>query len=155
MLFRSYWSDRVARRETRNRMLLQSLSYLAAAPFLLLFLTAPGFVAASVSVVLFSLLRGTGQANENPVLCDVVPPKLRSTAIGFMNLGACFAGGIGVVLAGMWKRDFSLAGVFAGISVLFVVAGALLLACYRFFLARDVRRQEEAAGGLPTSSISR
>ena len=140
-----YWSDRLAVRETRNRMLLQSLSYLCAAPFLLLFLIQPGFAVASLSVFLFSMLRGTGQANENPVLCDVVEPRLRSTAIGFMNLGACFAGGIGVLLAGALKRDFGLSGVFAGISILFVIAGLLLLAGYHFFLARDVRRQEEAA----------
>lgn len=143
-----YWSDRLAMRETRNRMLLQSLSYLCAAPFLLLFLTTPGFVTASLSVFVFSVLRGVGQSNENPVLCDVVEPRLRSTAIGFMNLGACFAGGIGVLLAGALKRDFGLAGVFAGISILFVVAGLLLLAGYRYFLARDIRKQEQAAGKL-------
>lgn len=138
-------SDRVARRATRNRMLLQSLSYLGAAPFLLLFLTRPGFALASIAVFAFSLLRGLGQSNENPVLCDVVPPRLRSTAIGFMNTGACFAGGLGVLLTGMLKRDFGLAGVFSAISVLFVLAGGLLLAAFFLFLARDVRRQEEAA----------
>jgi sugar phosphate permease len=97
------------------------------------------------------VLRGVGQSNENPVLCDVVEPRLRSTAIGFMNLAACFAGGLGVLVAGALKRDFGLAGVFAGISILFVVAGALLLAGYRYFLTRDVLREEEAAGKLTPS----
>jgi len=73
-----------------------------------------------------------------------VTPRLRSTAIGFMNTGASMAGGIGVMLTGLLKRDFGLAGVFAGIGALFVVAAGLLLVSYFFFLGRDLERQRES-----------
>lgn len=136
-------SDKLALRATRNRMLYQSLTYFAAAPFLLLFLGRPGFWAVAAAVACFSLLRGMGQANENPTLCDVVPPRLRSTAIGFMNLGATLAGGIGVLLAGVLKRTLGLNGVFAAISMAFVAAGALLLVGYLVFMPRDIARAQE------------
>ena len=106
--------------------------------FLLLFLLRPGFATVIVSVSFFSLLRGMGQANENPALCDVVPPQFRSTAIGIMNTGATAAGGVGVLLTGVLKRDVGLNAVFAGISLLFVIAGAALLVAARAWVARDI-----------------
>lgn len=139
-------SDRLAKRRTRYRVLLQSFSYLAAAPFLLVFLGRPGLKRASAGIFCFSFFRGVGQSNENPVLCDVVPPRLRSTAIGFMNTGACIAGGAGVMVTGLLKASLGLAGVFAAVGGLFVLAAGLLLIGYLFFLERDIRRQLLAAG---------
>lgn len=138
------FSDWLARRSARYRVLFQSLCYIVAAPFLLAFLGRPGFLLASTGIFAFSFFRGLGQSNENPVLCDVVAPRLRSTAVGFMNTGASMAGGIGVMLTGLLKRDFGLAGVFAGIGALFVVAAGLLLISYFFFLRRDLQRQLES-----------
>ncbi|MEY2879637.1 MAG: hypothetical protein RLZZ15_2017 [Verrucomicrobiota bacterium] len=137
-------SDRAAARGTRHRMLVQGLSYLAAAPFLLLFLTRPGFAAVAVAVSAFSFFRGIGQANENPTLCEVMPARFRSTAIGVMNTGATAAGGVGVLLAGVLKRSFGLDAIFAGISLLFVIAGGALLIAYRAWVARDIERASAA-----------
>jgi sugar phosphate permease len=138
-------SDRFATRALRNRMLYQSMSYLAAAPFLLLFVGRPGFATVAVAVSMFSLFRGMGQANENPTLCEVVPPELRSTAIGIMNTCATAAGGAGVLLAGVMKSSLGLATVFAAISSLFVVAGLLLLAGYYVFMPRDLARANQGS----------
>ncbi len=138
-------SDRFATRELRNRMLYMSLSYLGAAPALLLFVGRPGFVRVAVAVSLFSLLRGMGQANENPTLCEVVPAELRSTAIGIMNTCATAAGGAGVLLAGVMKSSLGLATVFAAISSLFVVASLLLLAGYCFYMRRDTARAAQGS----------
>ncbi len=135
-------SDRAAARGTRHRMLVQGLSYLAAAPFLLLFLTRPGFTVVAVAVSAFSFFRGLGQANENPTLCEVMPARFRSTAIGLMNTGATAAGGLGVLMAGVLKSAFGLNAIFAGISLLFVVAGLALLLAYRAWIARDIARAQ-------------
>jgi hypothetical protein len=91
---------------------------------------------------MFSLLRGAGQSNENPVLCDVVPARLRSTAIGIMNAGATLAGGAGVFGTGYMIGGVGLGGVFAGISVLFLVAGAGLLAAVFLFAEQDIGRAD-------------
>ena len=133
-------SDRAAARGTRHRMLVQGLSYLAAAPFLLLFLTRPGFAVVAIAVSAFSFFRGLGQANENPTLCEVMPARFRSTAIGLMNTGATAAGGLGVLLAGVLKRAVGLEVIFAVISLLFLVAGAGLLLAYQLWMPRDLER---------------
>ena len=133
-------SDRAAQRGTQRRMLVQGLSYLVAAPFLLLFLSRPGFAVVTLAVSLFSFSRGVGQANENPTLCEVIPVRYRSTAIGLMNTCATAAGGIGVLLAGVLKSTFGLNAIFAGISLLFVIAGAALVYAYRHWITRDIER---------------
>lgn len=137
-------SDRAAAKSARHRMVVQGLSYLAAAPFLLLFLARPGFTTVAIAVSAFSLFRGLGQANENPIICEVIPERLRSTALGIMNTCATAAGGVGVLLAGVLKRGFGLNAVFAGISLLFVVAGAALLVAYRYWVERDLERARSA-----------
>lgn len=136
-------SDVAARRSARLRMLFQCLCYFAAAPFLLAFLTKVSFAVAASAIAAFSVLRGMGSVNENPTLCDVVPERLRSTAVGFMNLGATSAGGLGVLLAGWLKGHIGMGGVFASITLVMLVAGGLLLLGFARYLERDVARAAE------------
>ncbi len=138
-------SDFAAARSARHRMLVQGLSYLAAAPFLVLFLARPGFATVAIAVSAFSLFRGLGQANENPVICEVIPVQFRSTAIGIMNTCATAAGGLGVLMAGLLKRALGLDAIFAGISLLFVIAGVALVIAYRLWVARDIERARAAS----------
>jgi len=140
-------SDRVAARGVKHRMLVQGFSYLAAAPFLLLFLIGPSFATVTLAVSAFSLFRGLGQANENPTLCEIIPVQFRSTAIGIMNTCATAAGGVGVLLAGVLKSTFGLNAIFAGISLLFVIAGGALVYAYRHWITRDIERANSTAHG--------
>ena len=140
-------SDRAAAKGAKQRMLVQGLSYLAAAPFLLLFLLRPGLTTVAIAVSAFSLLRGLGQANENPTLVEIVPVQFRSTAIGVMNTCATAAGGVGVLLAGVLKKSLGLDAIFAGISLLFVLAGVALVAAYRLSVERDLARAAAAGAG--------
>jgi predicted MFS family arabinose efflux permease len=135
-------SDRAARHGVRHRMLVLGLSYLVSAPFLLLFLARPAFFVVGAAISMFSLLRGLGLANENPTLCEVVPVQFRSTAIGLMNTCATAAGGAGVLLAGVLKQALGLDAIFAGLSLLFVIAGVALLVAHRWWMPRDVARAE-------------
>jgi MFS transporter, Spinster family, sphingosine-1-phosphate transporter len=137
-------SDRVATTAPHRRMLLYSLFYLGAAPFLLLFLGRPEFTIVAMGLSAFSFLRGVGQANDNPTQCEIVPPQFRSTGVGIMNAIATASGGCGVLLAGVVKEDVGLEHVFAGISGVFMVAGIALFAGYRFFMRRDIARAEKS-----------
>jgi predicted MFS family arabinose efflux permease len=92
----------------------------------------------SVAIFSFGLLRAIGSANENPMLCDLLPPNVRSTAVGLMNATSCLAGGIGIFVAGYLKSAFGLGGVFAASSVLLVLASAILAAAYRFQAPKDL-----------------
>jgi predicted MFS family arabinose efflux permease len=133
-------SDFFASRNRRYRMLFQCFCYLFSAPFLLAFLGKPGVVFISACVFGFALFRGLGQANENPLLCDVVPAPLRSSAIGISNLLNSLSGGLGVLMAGLLKRELSLGGVFAATAVFMLAASALLWVGYRLFLDRDLAK---------------
>jgi len=135
-------SDRCAARDRRSRMLLHGFCYVAAAPFLLVFMGQASVMVVSSCVFGFSFFRNLGQSNENPLLCDVVPPTLRSTAIGLSNFLNTFAGGLGVLLAGVLKRDLSLGGVFVAVAVVMLAAAVLLFTGYRFFLGRDLARRD-------------
>ncbi|MCC6858935.1 MAG: MFS transporter [Bryobacterales bacterium] len=135
-----YLSDRVAGHQPRRRMLIQTVCFVISAPFLLVFLGRPGLVLLNVCIFLFSFCGRAGTTNETPLLCDLLPPRLRSTAIGLMNAANCFAGGIGVLLAGYLKSSFGLAGIFGGISAIMLAAALLTGTGYLFFLKRDLLR---------------
>lgn len=138
-------SDRVAAHAPHRRMLLYSLFYLAAAPFLLLFVGRPSFAVVAVGIAAFSFFRGVGQSNDNPTQCEVVPPQYRSTGVGLMNAVSTGAGGCGVFFAGFLKREIGLAGIFASISGIFLVASAVLFLGYHFFMRRDIARAQAFA----------
>jgi MFS family permease len=144
-----YLSDLVARKGVEKRMLFHSLCYLAAAPLLLTFVMSGGYAAVMAAIFGYSLLRTIGAVNANPLLCDVLPANSWSKAIGLMNACNCFAGGAGILIAGYLKRDFGLAGVFAGISAIVLVAGVLLLVGYRVFLPKDLNPALAAAKPKP------
>jgi predicted MFS family arabinose efflux permease len=135
-------SDRVSAGAPHRRLLLYSIFYLASAPFLLLFIGRPSFPVVAAGIAAFSFLRGIGQANDNPTQCEIVPPQFRSTGVGFMNAVATAVGGMGVLIAGYLKSAVGLAGIFAGIAGVFLLASAVLFVGYRFFIRRDIARAQ-------------
>jgi predicted MFS family arabinose efflux permease len=139
-------SDRVAGQAPERRMLLYGIFYLLAAPFLLLFLGRPEFMIVAAAISAFSFLRGIGQANDNATQCEIVPPQYRSTGVGIMNAVATSAGGCGVLLAGYLKAGIGLNGIFAGISIGFILAGVILLVFYRTFIRADIARAQAMTG---------
>jgi len=133
-------SHHVPNMDARSRLLLFAVTFLAAAPCLLCFLFHPKYLAITVAISAFSLLRGVGGVYEMPILCDVVPPPYRSTAVGILIAGACTAGGLGVLAAGILKKSLGLTGVFAILSAVSCLAGLTLLIGYWRFVGRDVAR---------------
>ena len=96
------------------------------------------------------LRRGQNEAaNANPLLCDLLPKNSWSTAVGLMNTTNCFAGGVGILIAGYLKRDFGLGGIFAGTAGIVLVAGILLLLGYLLFLRGDLERSQNASRSAP------
>ena len=144
-----YFSDRVARKTVQRRMLFHSLCYLAAAPLLLAFVVSSNYTTILSAIFGYSLLRAVGGANANPLLCDLLPKNSWSTAVGLMNTTNCFAGGVGILIAGYLKRDFGLGGIFAGTAGIVLVAGILLLLGYFLFLRRDLERSLNVARSTP------
>lgn len=132
-----YLSDLIARRGVGRRLLFQSACYFLGAPLLLAFAWAPALPLVAGIMIGFSLMRSLAAANENPLLCDLLSRRQRSTAIGLWNTANCTAGGIGVISAGFLKREYGLGGVFAGASGLILISGIITAAGYLFVLPRD------------------
>ena len=141
-----YLSDRFAAGHPQRRMLLQCTWYFASTPFLLVFFRAPGYAVLIACISVFYLMRALGSTNETPILCDVIPPHQRSTAIGIFNTTQTLSGGLGIMIAGALKQSVGLAGVFGGISGLMLAAAFATLIGYRFFIRKDLDRYRRLTG---------
>jgi MFS transporter, Spinster family, sphingosine-1-phosphate transporter len=135
-------SDRIIRRNPRGRALIKGLSFIASAPFLFLFIGAPTFTVVAVAMVASSIVRAVGTPSEHPIICEVVPPQFRSTAIGIFNTCGTAAGGFGVLLTGIFKKDLGLNVIFGASSFLYILAGIMMLLAYWFSMARDIARAD-------------
>jgi sugar phosphate permease len=91
-------------------------------------------------LIISSLIRATGVPSEHAIICEVVPPQFRSTAVGIFNTCGSAAGGVGVLLAGLFKKDLGLNVIFGASSFLYAIAGCTLLGLYHFFMTRDMAR---------------
>lgn len=146
ILIGGFLSDRIARGGAPRRMLFMSLAYFLAAPCLLVFFGRYPIAVVSLALVLFSFCRALGASNEDAILCDVLPGVHRATALGVLNTMNCLAGGAGIMIAGFFKAQMGLSGIFGFVSALLLFSACASLAGYLIFLPRDIarRRQEEA-----------
>jgi predicted MFS family arabinose efflux permease len=125
-----YLSDRLAGGSQRRRILLLSIGYLCAAPFLLIFLWKMPMGIINTSIFLYSLIRAIGGAGECPIICELAGPRLSSTALGILNMMNCLAGGLGILYAGFLKRSYGLAPAFASLTATVALAGVVVFAGY-------------------------
>lgn len=147
LLAGGFSSDRVARLHPRFRMLIMSGAYLLAAPLLIVFAFSNQFLWIASAICGFAFLVGVGYVNAQPLLCELVPEDVRSTAVGLMNMGACFVGGLGVLLAGALKSTLGLNYAFASLSIIQAGVALMLLIAFLTILRRDLDRAN--AGTIP------
>ena len=135
-------SDQAIRHNGRARVMIKALSFLVSCPFLFFFIGAPTFALLATMLIVSSFIRAIGVPSEHAIICEVVPPQFRSTAIGIFNTCGSAAGGLGVLLAGLFKKEFGLNMIFGSCSLLYGAAGLMLLLVYYFFTAKDMARAE-------------
>ena len=133
-------SDRAARLHPRYRMLMMVCAYAFAAPLLSTFAWSRSWWLIAASIFGFSLMVGMGYVNAQPLLCELLPERFRSTAIGFMNMMSCFAGGAGVLMAGALKQSFGLTNAFASLAFIQAIVALMLLITFLTVLRRDLQK---------------
>jgi MFS family permease len=115
-------SDRWVQKNIRGRIYTSAIGLGLTIPALL-FLgfgqTLPAVVGAAVC---FGIGFGIFDANNMPILCQVVPKNLRATAYGFMNMVGVFAGAVITQWLGKFKDEGHFGLGFA------LLGGAVLLA---------------------------
>ena len=134
-----YASDRWGKTQANRRPLVMAVCYFVSAPFLLAFSLAPTYAIVSASVFLFSLIRSFGQAAENPMLCDVLPKHVWSSAMGLLLTSNVAAGSVSILFAAWIKGLHGLGFAFSCISGIVIVSAFLGLAACRS-LPRDMAR---------------
>jgi predicted MFS family arabinose efflux permease len=142
-------SDRAARVHPRYRMLMMVIAYAIAAPMLTTFAWSQAWGLIAAAIFGYSLFVGMGYVNAQPLLCELLPERLRSTAIGFMNMTACLAGGAGVLIAGALKSSFGLTNAFASLAFIQASVAVMLLITFLTVLRRDL--QTAAPSTMPGS----
>ena len=133
-------TDRAVRRWPRFRLVMQSVSLLAAAPMLGIFGLGSSLGAVWPAAAACGFMRGLFEANAFTSIFDVVPSRHRAGAVGFLNVIAGFVGSLAPAILG-WlsqtrgQRGFEIG--FAAMGVVLAAAACLLCISAVFTFGRD------------------
>ena len=126
-----YLSDKWVQRNIRGRIYTSAIGLGMTIPSLVLL----GFGHSMVSVVAAGLLFGVGygmfDANNMPILCQIISSRYRATAYGIMNMTGVFAGAAVTQVLGKWADGGSLGLGFALLGGIVTVALLLQLVFLR------------------------
>jgi MFS family permease len=118
-------ADRWMQRSSRGRIFTSAIGMAMFLPALFSVGNAATLPIAIVGLVIFGLGWGFFDCNNMPILCQIVPPNLRATGYGLMNLVSISCGGFGDWAFGALRdRDVPLNlifGSFAGIAALSIL----------------------------------
>jgi len=139
-----WMADRLRQRRPGGRLLVQALGVLAGAPFVFLCGMTHSFVWLAVALTAWGLFKGMYDANIFASLFDVIPAETRGAATGMMNMvGWLGGGGTGPVVIGLLAEHYGLGVAIAATSVVYCMAGALLIIGALLFARRDTALMEE------------
>jgi fucose permease len=100
-----------------------------------------------VTLTLWGLFKGLYDANIFASVYDVMPPQVRGTAAGFINMMGWLGGGAAPVMIGWIAERIGASRAISLSAFVYVAAGALLLTATTFFIRRDVQRVEQYVKG--------
>ena len=95
-----------------------------------------------VALTAWGLFKGLYDANIFASVFDVVTPQVRGTAAGLMNMMGWLGGGAAPVVTGYVAQHEGASLAISLASVVYVVAGILLVAALAAFVRTDVARVE-------------
>jgi MFS family permease len=123
-----WMADRLMRRRNNGRVLVQAAGVLCGAPFVALCCQTRAMGLVLLSLAAWGLFEGLYDANIFASLFDAVPVAARGAAAGWMNtVGWLGGGGLAPLLVGLLAVRHGLGPAMALVSVVYVIAGALLL----------------------------
>lgn len=119
-------ADRLARRWRGGRMMTQALGLFLGVPFIFLAgwtLSIPVLILALVG---FGYFKGMYDANIWASLYDVVGPRHRASALGFMNSLGWLGGGAAPVVIGALSERYGMGGSISATSMIYLVVALLM-----------------------------
>lgn len=124
-------SDKWVLRNIRGRIYTSAIGLGMTIPALILLGFGHSVVAVVGAGMLFGIGFGMFDANNMPILCQIISAKYRATAYGVMNMVGVFAGAAVTQLLGKWTDGGNLGMGFAVLGGIVIVALVLQLACLR------------------------
>ena len=129
-----FLADKLAKNHRGGRMIAQSIGLIMGVPFIFLAgwtLSIPILILALIG---FGYFKGLYDANIWASLHDVVKPKNRATAVGFMNSIGWFGGGIAPIAIAYAGTKYGMSASISATSALYLVFGLLLIFGIRKFI---------------------
>lgn len=124
-------SDKWVLRNIRGRIYTSAIGLGMTIPALVLLGFGHSVVAVVEAGMLFGIGFGMFDANNMPILCQIISAKYRATAYGIMNMVGVFAGAAVTQLLGKWTDGGNLGMGFAVLGGIVIVALVLQLVCLR------------------------
>jgi len=134
------FADLLRRRTAGGRMIVQACAMLLAAPFVYL----TGFTHAVALLVVglagWGLLKGMYDANIFASAFDFIPPQMRGSAAGVMNMAGWLGAFPAPILVGYLAEQTSLSLAIASASSVYVLGALLMMVGVLAFARRDAAR---------------
>lgn len=124
-------SDKWVLRNVRGRIYTSAIGLGMTIPALVLLGFGHSIVAVVGAGMLFGIGFGMFDANNMPILCQIISAKYRATAYGIMNMVGVFAGAAVTHMLGSWTDGGNLGLGFAVLGGIVLFALVLQLACLR------------------------
>ena len=132
-----FLADKLVKTYRGGRMMAQSMGLILGVPFIFLAgwtLSIPILIMALIG---FGYFKGLYDANIWASLHDVVKPKNRATAVGFMNSIGWFGGGIAPIAIAYASTKYGMSASISATSILYLVFGLLLIFGIRKFMREE------------------
>ncbi|WP_282637777.1 MFS transporter [Sphingobacterium thalpophilum] len=120
-------SDRWVRKQIRGRIYTSAIGLGLTIPALLFLGLGQTLTAVLGAAICFGIGFGMFDANNMPILCQIVPRNLRASAYGFMNMVGVFAGAAITQWLGRFKDEGHFGLGFAALGVAVLIALLLQL----------------------------
>jgi MFS family permease len=134
------YSDKLAMKDPRIRLLIQGIGLLCGAPFILLLSNSNVLSIIYIGFVGFGFTRALFDANTYAILYDVIPEKYQSSASGILIMVGFSVGSLSPLLLGYLKPLLGLSFCFSLFAIVWVLSGILLLIAYRYYFRKDYER---------------
>jgi sugar phosphate permease len=133
-------SDLLARRRRIVRMEFEYLGLLLAAPFIYLMGAASQFWLCCLGLSVFGLFRGVYDSNLFAAPFEVIPARLRSSALGVMLSFAFLMGAFAPIVLARLAKNLGLDGAVASLAVVYVASAVLVVVAAYTTFQRDAER---------------
>ena len=121
-------ADHWRQRTSGGRILVQALAVLTIAPFVAWCGLTPSLAWLILSLIAWGLFKGIYDANIFASAFDAIPPEIRGTTAGLMNMLGWLGGGASAPLViGILAEEYGLGWAISSAALVYVAAGALLL----------------------------